>query len=317
MISSEDVKVSAILPNYNSVEFLPRSMQSLLNQTSPFDEIIIVDDGSTDESVNVINAFMERHKNIRLIKHEENQGVNAALNTGIKQATGDYVLLCAADDIYSIDMVALAKPVIKKNPSVGVICGDAIVHRFDLKKPFYRMLPYPANRFVTPEEFKSITRKSYVGFNSGGGMFINRQAILDAGLLHLATRWHGDWLLYFIAAFRQGIYYINSVFIHIYMRKISYSEGKQDKNVQDQVMLDTIRILENHYPDLRDHFKAAALLPHYAIRYTILFLFDSTARRFFTRKLLWKLLINNAISIWVGRLFPYRVILNVRKLLRT
>ncbi len=310
-------KVSAILPNYNSSEFLSRSIQSLLDQTIPFDEIIIVDDGSTDESVAIITSFMDVHKHIHLVKHDKNQGVNAALNTGIKQATGDYVLLCAADDFYSPTIVALAKPIMNQFPHVGIICGDAIIHRFDLNKPFYRMLPFPSNRLITPEEFKAITKKSYVGFNSGGGMFINRQAILKADLIHQATRWHGDWLLYFVVAFRQGIYYINQVYIHINMRKISYSEGKQNKKIQDQVMLDTIDVIDKYYSDLWENFREAALLPHYSIRYMILFLTSGTPRRFFTKKLGWKFLINNAVTVRIGRVFPYRFILSVRKFLRS
>jgi glycosyltransferase involved in cell wall biosynthesis len=317
MTRTINTKVSAILPNYNSIEFLPRAIHSLLDQKVPFDEIIIVDDGSTDESISLIEKFMTKHPQIYLIRHEKNQGVNSALNTGIKQARGDYVLLCAADDFYTSNIVSLSLPIMEKFPEVGVICGDAIVHRFDLKAPFYRMLPYPTHRLISREEFKSITTKSYVGFNSGGGMFINRTAILNAGLIKSEACWHGDWLLYFITAFRQGVYYINSVFIHINMRKSSYSEGKRNKKIQAEVMLNTIYILENEYFDLWPHFKDAALLPHYSMRYIILFLFDKRARRFFTLKLIWKLLVNNAMTVRIGRLFPYHIILSVRKLLRT
>lgn len=315
-LSAVDIKMSAVLPNFNSVEFLPKSIRSLLDQTEPFAEIIIVDDGSTDNSVDVIESFMKDHPHIRLLQHEKNQGVNPALNTGIRHATGDYILLCAADDWYDPHMVARAQEAARRYPRVGVICGDAIVQRFDLKEPFYRMLPYPANTLITPEMFKAITRKSYVGFNSGGGMFIHRQAILDAGMLHNATRWHGDWLLYFVAALRHGVYYINEVFIHISMRKVSYSEGKQNKQIQNQVMLDTVRIVDRHYPELWDDFKKAALAPHFAIRYIALFLSDPVARRFMTPRLIWKMLINNRMVVRIGRLFPYRIILGVRKLLR-
>src|SRR5665213_1517564 len=97
--ASTTFSISAIIPNYNSIEFLPKAIQSLLNQEEAFSEIIIVDDGSIDNSVEVIQLLIQEHPSIRLIRHEHNQGVCAALNTGIQSATGDYILLGAADDI--------------------------------------------------------------------------------------------------------------------------------------------------------------------------------------------------------------------------
>lgn len=314
--TSATLKMSAVIPNYNSVAFLPKAIQSLLNQKTPFDEIIIVDDGSTDNSVAVIEAFMKDHPQIRLVKHEKNRGVIAALNTGVQHAKGDYLLLGAADDWYGFNVVTLAKEAAKKFPGVGVICGDAIVERFDLKQPFYRSLPYPADDLITADEFKAITCKSYAGFNSSGGMFLSRQAILDAGLLHPDTRWHCDWLLYFVVALRKGVYYFNEVFINVNMRNLSYSEGKKNKKIQNKVMLDTIHILAKEYPDLWDDFKKAALVPHNALRYIVLFYCDPVARQFITKRFIWKMIINNPVVIRIGRLFPYRVILKVRTLLK-
>ncbi|MBV9576449.1 MAG: glycosyltransferase family 2 protein [Gammaproteobacteria bacterium] len=310
------IKMTAIIPNYNSVEFLPKSIQSLLDQTEAFDEIIIIDDGSTDNSITVIESYIEKNPHIRLIKHEKNRGVIAALNTGIEHATGDFLLLGAADDWYGSKVVALAKEAALQFPEVGVICGDAMVERFDMKEPFYRSLSFPANTFITPQQFKELTQRTYVGFNSSGGMFMSRQAILNAGNLHPATRWHCDWLLYFVVALRQGVYYFNEIFIHVKMRKLSYSEGKQNKKIQDQVMLDTVCLLSEAYPDLWNDFKRAALVPHHALRYVPLFLSHTVARKFISFRFMWKMAINNEMVVRVGRLFPYDVILKVRKFLR-
>ncbi len=316
-MKSEQIKLSAILPNYNCAAFLPRAVQSLLNQTEALDEIIIVDDGSTDNSIEVIQALMSAHPTIRFYRHEKNQGVNPALNTGIQHAIGDYILLSAADDVYSPKIAELTKQVIRQHPSVGLVCGDAMVQRYDMKAPFYRMLPYPANTLITPDVFKRLARKSFACFNSGGSMFINRELIMRVGMIQPALRWHGDWLLYFICAFKQGFYYINEVFIQIDIRKAGYCEnGRQNNNVQSQVMLDTVRIIDKVYPECWEDFKAAALMPHYALRYIPLFLSDPVACRFVTARLVWKMLINNKIMTRIGRWFPYSVILRTRKLLK-
>lgn len=315
-MSNSTVKISAILPNYNMAEFLQRSLRSLLIQTLPFHEIIVVDDGSTDESLAVIYQIKDKYPRVRLIRHEKNKGVNAALNTGLQQAVGDYVMLCAADDYYGTNVVEKAQAVISQHPGVGIICGDAVVERFDLTLPFYRMLPFPPNQFLSPTAFKKIANKGYVGFNGGGGMLMNRQAVMAAGMMHDQSRWHSDWILYFIIAFRHGIYYVNDVFTHITMRKESYSEGKRSIEQQDQVMLQTLHLIYEIAPDVWPDFKRAGLLPHYATRYIRLFSQDPVTRRFLSLRMMWKIFINNAMVVKIGRLFPYRVILTMRKLLR-
>jgi glycosyltransferase involved in cell wall biosynthesis len=315
-VTKSEIKISAILPNYNMAEFLQRSLRSLLTQTEPFYEIIVVDDGSTDDSLAVINQIKDKHPRVRLIRHEKNRGVIAALNTGLQQASGDYVMLCAADDYYGNMVVERSTTVIRRYPDVGVICGDAVVERFDLALPFYRMLPFTPNQFISAQAFRQFSCKSYVGFNGGGGMLMNRQAVVAANYLKPETRWHGDWLLYFVIAFRHGIYYVNDVFTHITMRKASYSESKRDVETQDKVMLANLHLIHAEYPDVWGAFKRAGLLPHYAVRYYKLLLTDRIARKYITIKLMWKILINNAMVVRVGRLFPYRIILGVRKLLK-
>ncbi len=269
------ITISAILPNYNMAEFLQRALRSLLTQTEPFYEIIVVDDGSTDDSLAVINQIKDKHPRVRLVRHEKNRGVIAALNTGLQQASGDYVMLCAADDYYGNKVVEKSTAVIARYPQVGVICGDAVVERFDLALPFYRMLPFVPNQYISAEEFREFSRKNYVGFNGGGGMLMNRQAVVAANFLKPESRWHGDWLLYFVIAFRHGIYYVNDVFTHITMRQASYSESKRDVKTQNNVMLANLHLIHTDYPDVWPAFKCAGLLPHYAARYYKLLLWRS------------------------------------------
>ncbi len=310
-------KFSAIVPNYNSSTFLPKALHSLLHQTESFHEIIIVDDGSTDDSLKIIDSFMAHNPVIQLVRHQNNQGVSKALNTGILHATGDYIILCAADDSYDENIVKTTRQILKKNPDIGLICGNANIDRFDMIAPFLRTLPFPKNRVTTPEDFKSIIRKQYVGFNGGGGMFMQREAVVKAGMLYPETRWHSDWLLYFVIALRQGFFYSDSLFTHIHMRKESYSENKKNWPIQKEVMINTIELIKQQYPELWIDFKEAALLPFYSLRCMTLCLYQSTFRQFFSFALLWKSFINNKLVVKIGRLFPYKIILQCRKFLRS
>src|SRR5215470_14781246 len=91
--------VTAILPNYNHSNFIVQAIASFLNQSSPPDEIIVIDDASTDNSVAVIEALAREVPTLRLIRHRTNRGAIAAQNRGLEEARGRYVYLGAADDL--------------------------------------------------------------------------------------------------------------------------------------------------------------------------------------------------------------------------
>jgi glycosyltransferase involved in cell wall biosynthesis len=91
--------LSVILTNYNHARFLPAAFEALLRQTRPADEVIVIDDASTDHSVAVINGFLDRIPRARLVENPVNLGCVANLNRGIEMAYGDIVHFAAADDV--------------------------------------------------------------------------------------------------------------------------------------------------------------------------------------------------------------------------
>jgi len=88
--------ISVIIPTYNRAHVLGRSVQSVLNQTFQDFELIIVDDGSTDNTESLVNRF--RSKKIKYIRHQVNQGVSVAPNTGVRLAKGDYIAILDDDE---------------------------------------------------------------------------------------------------------------------------------------------------------------------------------------------------------------------------
>src|SRR5262245_31118099 len=94
------LSISVVLPNYNHARFLPRSLTCLLRQTRPADEVIVIDDGSTDDSLAVIGEFARREPRVRVLRNEKNSGVVATLNRGLAEARGELVFLASSDDLY-------------------------------------------------------------------------------------------------------------------------------------------------------------------------------------------------------------------------
>ena len=89
--------ISVIVPIYNVAKYLPRCVDSICNQTYQNLEIILVDDGSTDNSLEICNQYADEDKRIRVL-HQENKGVSSARNLGLDNVTGEFVTFVDADD---------------------------------------------------------------------------------------------------------------------------------------------------------------------------------------------------------------------------
>ncbi|HXG85360.1 MAG TPA: glycosyltransferase [Pyrinomonadaceae bacterium] len=117
--------VSVVISSYNYAHFIGETIQSVLNQTYPAHEIIIVDDGSTDNSAEVIQAFGERVKFVR----QQNQGVCVARNRGAEMATGDILAFLDSDDIWLPNKLEKQVAAFLADDEVGIVsCG---IRHFD------------------------------------------------------------------------------------------------------------------------------------------------------------------------------------------
>ncbi|WP_225420743.1 glycosyltransferase family 2 protein [Lacticaseibacillus porcinae] len=94
------VKVSVVMPAHNGSHFIEDSIQSVLTQTLSDLELLVVDDASTDNTVELVNNIAQQDKRVRLIQLPENHGVAFARNAGIQAATGDYVAYLDSDDLW-------------------------------------------------------------------------------------------------------------------------------------------------------------------------------------------------------------------------
>ena len=114
--------VSVIVPIYNCESVLNRCIDSLVNQTYANTEIILVNDGSKDNSAEICNKYAEKYSNVVYV-YQKNQGVSAARNKGLSVATGEYFIFCDADDYYSLDAVEKLVAVADKNNADITIGG--------------------------------------------------------------------------------------------------------------------------------------------------------------------------------------------------
>ena len=134
MISTKkNISISVVIPAYNRSKLMIETLDSVVNQTLPFDEIIVVDDVSTDDTLAVINAYSHRERLI-LFSLEANSGAQAARNKGITAAKSDFVLLLDSDNTVSLHYVEKIKEHLQAGPDIDVltnfskIVGDTTKH---------------------------------------------------------------------------------------------------------------------------------------------------------------------------------------------
>lgn len=108
-----DIFISLIIPVYNVEDYLFQCLNSVINQIEAFDEVIIVNDGSTDHSKEICEKYVSRYKHFKLIS-QKNQGLSVARNRGINEASGDYIMFLDSDDYLRNDAVKILKEKLKE-----------------------------------------------------------------------------------------------------------------------------------------------------------------------------------------------------------
>jgi glycosyltransferase involved in cell wall biosynthesis len=113
--------VSVVITTYNQAEYIAETVRSALSQTYPHREIIVVDDGSTDETGARLAPFRDR---VALVR-QENQGIAASRNTGVRSATGELIAFLDGDDLWEPNKLAVQVAAYQAHPRSGLIAVDA------------------------------------------------------------------------------------------------------------------------------------------------------------------------------------------------
>lgn len=147
-------KVSVIVPVYNVEEYLEECLNSIVNQSFKNLEIIVVNDGSTDNSYNIIRNFSEKYKNIKVI-NQENSGLSEARNSGIKVATGKYIMFVDSDDFLNLDMIEKMYDKAEENKCSLIIC-DLMLYWSKYKQKVYNNIKEDEKKRYTSKELYEI-----------------------------------------------------------------------------------------------------------------------------------------------------------------
>ena len=121
------MRISIILTSYNYEEFISQSIESVIAQTICDWELIIIDDGSKDNSVNIIKSYCEKDSRIKLFQHENgvNKGLPDTVKLGIEKASGEWIAFLESDDSIVPEYLEEKFKIINNNPSVNFIFNES------------------------------------------------------------------------------------------------------------------------------------------------------------------------------------------------
>ena len=141
-----DKKVSVIIPCYNQGKYVSDAIKAVLAQTYKNIEIVVINDGSTDNSSEIIKTFVDKNQNISFLNNKENRGVIYARNMAIEAANGEYILPLDADDTIEPTYIEKAIKVLNDNPNIGIVYCKA--RMFGSKNKYWNLKDFDKSNIL-------------------------------------------------------------------------------------------------------------------------------------------------------------------------
>ena len=204
------MSVSIIIPAYNSARFLRAAIESALRQTRPALEVIVVDDGSTDETSEILEQFGDRI----CVQHQENRGPAAARNTGISAARGDFLLFLDSDDVLLPACVELQLARFEAEPSLGLVHSD--VEFVDPEGTLVRVADQGLEGRIARE---LLLLERPVISSAGSGIMVPRRVAEEVGGFDDRLRASEDWDFCYRIASRYPVGRVAQTLLHYTVRQ--------------------------------------------------------------------------------------------------
>lgn len=225
--------ISIITTSYNYGEYISETIKSIQAQSYSDWELIIVDDSSEDNSVEIIKSFC-KDKRIKLICHDKNKGLTQSVKTGLKYAKGEWIAFLESDDLWRENTLEERVRAIKNNPQVGIIFNDveefgddntilAVKNNLDKNRVKISKLNFPKNIFYDLNIENFLLTFSAV---------MIKKEILDDCPLDTPIDALLDWWIFIHISFNNEAFYINKKLTKWRQHKNSYLFRRKKPNFQ-------------------------------------------------------------------------------------
>jgi glycosyltransferase involved in cell wall biosynthesis len=255
--------LSVLMTNYNYGQFVGEALEAILAQSYKRIEVIVIDDASTDNSVDVIQGIAGKDERVRVIVNDRNAGGLACINKIVSVARGEYYYSAASDDRVLPGFFEKSMTLLAQHPNAGLCCADPVYLDGEmrvLRQVSLHMGDRPC--FFSPFEVPKLLQKR--GMNiPGHTMVVKRSAIIEAGYFLSQLRWHCDWFAHFVIAFRYGMCYVPEPLAALRVHGGSYSAVGVKRRAMQRTVLDNLLsvLKEPQYQDVFEDFRRSGIWP--------------------------------------------------------
>jgi len=235
-------QVGVYIPAYNAAPFLDRAIQSVLDQTFDDFELLVLDDASTDHTLDVIAPYLS-HPKLRCIRNEKNLGMSRNWNKGVASLNNQYIARLDADDFYESDYLSNAIPVLEANPEVGFVFGG-VNWITNEGKNSEQIMPFTSSWVVDGKLFLQNLSRCFMVY--GPAVCVRRDCHVRLGGYIENMRIHSDWEMWTRIAFHYKVAYVNEIFANIIRHEENCtSQARRDTRSPDDLSL-WLQMLDDH-----------------------------------------------------------------------
>lgn len=207
--------VSVIVPAYNVEKYITETIDSVIGQTYTNLEIIIVNDGSSDSTPEILNLYAKRDKRINIIQ-QENKGLSGARNAGLQAATGEYLCIFDADDIMVPSKIEQQVNFLEMNHDIDIVYSN-LTHFFDGKETEYVL----SMKKVSRSPYRELLEGNFINPNT---ILMRKDVFLTCGKFDESLRSAEDWDYFLRVARNNFLFGFDNQYLTRYrMRKTSLS----------------------------------------------------------------------------------------------
>jgi glycosyltransferase involved in cell wall biosynthesis len=250
--------VAVVLCNYNHARYLPDSLGHICSQTRPADQILVIDDGSTDDSWNIIQTFARDHPNLQAHANGRNMGLEASIARALELVRCDYLVWAGADDRLLPTFLERNMSILANHPRAALSFSEVVVLKGDSEE-IDRFATNPAAPRIfdlselpvhlSPDQLRQRMRQAYLPIASNTAV-IRADALRAFGGFPAELRWFADSFACTALAMRHGACVLAEPLALIRSRPESYSQTMRDVPQQTTVLNALLTLLAR--PEMRD-----------------------------------------------------------------
>jgi Glycosyl transferase family 2 len=250
--------VAVVLCNYNHARYLPDSLGHICGQTRPADQVVVVDDGSTDDSWDVIQKFARDHPNLEAHANVRNLGLEASIASALQLIRCDYLVWTGADDRLLPPFLESNMAILAHYPSAALSFSEVVALKGDSEEidrfatnpaasRIFDLSDLPA--YLSPDQLRNRMKQGYLPIASNTAV-IRVDALREFGGFPAGLRWFADSFACTALAMRYGACVLAQPLALIRSRPESYSQTMRDVPQQTIVLNTMLELLAQ--PELRD-----------------------------------------------------------------